>query len=117
MDQALRSFQNHGYNCRLIRPPFGKITCFSILQTFLRNKKFGWWTLDSNDANPREEPIDSLIDRISQVGGGVVLMHDFDNGRDEQRVKFVLDATQAILEFARKNEYNILPLGKLMDLD
>jgi len=117
MDRALRSFEGHGLNCRLVRPPYGKITCFSILQMILRSKKFGWWTLDSNDANAEVETIDSIINRISQTGGDVVLFHDLDSDRDKQRIKFVLDATQAILEFAKKHDYKIQTHGALMGLD
>ena len=117
MDQALREFEDHGLNCRLVRPPYGKITCFSILQMVLRNKTLGWWTLDSNDAMDDIKTIDSLIDRISLTGGEVVLFHDLDENRDEQRVEFVLAATQAILEFARENDYKIQTHGALLGLD
>ena len=117
MDQALRKFEDQGLRCRLVRPPYGKITCFSILQMVLRNKTFGWWTLDSNDAMDDIKTIDSLINRISQTGGDVVLFHDLDVNRDEQRVAFVLAATQAILEFARDNDYKIQTHGALLGLD
>jgi peptidoglycan/xylan/chitin deacetylase (PgdA/CDA1 family) len=117
MERALRSFEDHGHHCRLVRPPYGKITCFSILQIILRNKRFGWWTLDSNDTLENIETIDSLIDQISKAQGHVVLFHDLDGNRDRSRVKFVLDATQAILEFARKNNYEIKTQGALLGLD
>ena len=117
IDQALCEFENHGLSCRLFRPPYGKITCFSILQIVLRNKVFGWWTLDSNDTLDNIKTIDSLIDRISQTGGDIVLFHDLDDNRDEQRVQFVLDATQAILQFARENDYKIQTQGALLGLE
>jgi len=117
MEQALSGFEDHGHQCRLVRPPYGKITCFSILQIMLRNKKFGWWTLDSNDTLNNIETIDSLVEQISKAGGHVVLFHDLDENRDRDRVKFVLDATQAILEFARTNNYKIQTHGALLGLD
>ena len=87
------------------------------MQAILWNKKFGWWTLESTDSIPELGSIDSIIDEISETGGGVVLLHDFDDNRDPQSIKFVLDATQAILDFARKNDYKIKPLGSLMVLE
>ena len=117
MDQALSAFEERGLGCRLVRPPYGKITCFSMLQLILRNKTFAWWTLDSNDALDDIKTIDSLIESISKSGGDVVLFHDFDDNREAQRVEFVLAATQAILEFARENNYKIQTHGALLGLD
>ena len=114
MDQALGKFEDLGLSCRLVRPPYGKITCFSILQLILRNRTFGWWTLDSNDAMDDMKTIDSLTDSISQTGGDVILFHDFDDNREVQRVEFVLAATQAILEFAREHDYKIQTHGALL---
>jgi len=117
MAQALRSFQDRGLDCQLIRPPYGKITCLSILQAILWDKKFSWWTLDSTDTNPELGSIDLLISKLFRAGGGVVLLHDFDNDREQQRVDFVLEATEAILEFAIKNDYKLIALGELLALD
>ena len=99
-----------------INSPFGKITCLSILQALLRKKNFGWWTLDSTDTNPELGTVDALVEKINKAGGGVVLFHDFDNNRDQQRIDFVLDTTRDILEYAKKNNYQIQALGKLLKL-
>ena len=117
MDQAISKFHDGGLECRLVRPPYGKITCFSILQVMLRKKTFGWWTLDSHDTTENAVAIDSLIDSISRSGGSIVLFHDLDNHRDEKSIEYVLDATRAILEFAREKNYKLQTMGTLMGFD
>ena len=115
MDQAIREFKDSGLDCRLVRPPYGKITCFSILQVLLRKKAYGWWTLDSHDTTDNVVEIDSLIDSISTSGGSVVLFHDLDNHRDKESIDYVLDATRAILEFAKDKNFKIQTMSALMD--
>lgn len=100
--------------CSLVRPPYGKITLLTILQLKLNQQRFGWWTIDSTDTKHDLSSPDSIIKKISSSGGGVILLHDFDQGREPERVEFVLETTRRILEFAKGNDYQVVTLSQLL---
>ena len=51
------------------------------------------------------------------LGNHKIVFNDLDDIRDEQTVQFVLDATQAILELAKKDNYKIQTMGALIGID
>ena len=95
------------------RPPYGKITLATLIQTAVMGLRFGWWTIDSRDSwDPR--PIDDVIGEIDRKGGGVVLMHDFDQyGDREDHSDYVLRMTKGILDFADESGFRVVTLQRL----
>ena len=73
--------------------------------------------MDSRDSWA-QRPIDDVIAEIEARGGGVVLMHDFDEyGSDRpgmEHIDYVLTLTRSIIEFAHANGYRLMRLGDLM---
>jgi len=63
------------------------------------------------------EPIEAILNKIEKEGGGVILLHDFDQNRDLFRVDYVLDLTRAILEYAVTNDYRVLAFGELIEIE
>lgn len=116
---GIRTVAGFGGNASLFRPPNGKLTLGGLLGGLLRGLRFGWWTIDSGDSWARR-PIDEVIAEIDSKGGGVVLMHDFDDydsGPDTAAVshrEHVLALTERIITFARTGGYQIVPLSTLL---
>lgn len=95
------------------RPPYGKATLAGWAQVLIGKRKFGWWTHDSGDTGETLPSIDRVVDQLRRSGGGVVLLHDFDEDRSEERVRYVLDLTRAILTMARSESMTLLTMSEL----
>lgn len=93
----------------LFRPPYGKITLATLLQTWISHQKLAWWTIDSTDTWANPLPIEKTVDRIKNEGGGVILMHDHDRN-DASAHDYVINLTLRLIQLARNEGYNILML-------
>lgn len=93
----------------LFRPPYGKITLATLLQTWLAHKKLAWWTIDSTDTWANPLPIEKIVDRVKNEGGGVILMHDHDR-KDASAHDYVINLTLSLIKLARAEDYSILLL-------
>jgi peptidoglycan-N-acetylglucosamine deacetylase len=90
----------------LFRPPYGKITLATLLQTWITHKKLAWWTIDSTDTCTNRLPIEKTVDRVKNEGGGVILMHDHDR-KDASEHDYVINLTLSLIQLARDEGYNI----------
>jgi peptidoglycan/xylan/chitin deacetylase (PgdA/CDA1 family) len=95
------------------RPPNGKITLATLLQTWMKGRRMAWWTIDSTDTNPEVIPPDKLVEAVKNAGGGVVLLHDFERKEDRDRNTFVLEATRQLLEMAKAENLSVRTFGQL----
>lgn len=95
------------------RPPNGKITLATLLQTLLKGRRMAWWTIDSTDTCPETIPPEKLAETVKNAGGGVVLLHDFERENNEDRNKFVLEATRHLLEMAKAENFSVRTFGQL----
>ena len=98
---------------RLFRPPHGKLTIFHRLILRGRSARTAWWTIDSGDTWERLPAFDDVIAQVRELGGGVVLLHDFD--RSAERCRYVLDVTSRLLELAVTERLRVLPLGEILE--
>jgi len=101
----------------LFRPPYGKITPWTSRVARRHGSRLGWWTIDSGDTWQTLPSVQSVVDRVKNAGGGVVLMHDFDRLGDDanERAEFVLAVTTGLLELADEIGLRVEPLGELLD--
>lgn len=101
----------------LFRPPYGKMTPWSYHAVQQRGARIGWWTIDSGDTHRVLPSPEAVVERVRRVGGGAVLMHDFDReGADrEERATFVLRTTELLLEMAERDGLRICTLGESLD--
>jgi len=72
-----------------------------------------WWTIDSTDTCPETIPPEKLVETVKNAGGGVVLLHDFERKNNEDRNKFVLEATRQLLEMAKAENFSVRTFGQL----
>ena len=96
----------------LFRPPYGKITLATLLQTWIMNKKLAWWTIDSSDTWTSPLPIEKIVDRIKDEGGGVILMHDHDR-KEPGAHEYVINLTLRLIRLARDEGYKICTLQEV----
>lgn len=97
----------------LFRPPHGKL-CFSTWREVRRRRgRLGWWTIDSGDTFKSLPSPTLAADRLARDRGGVILLHDFDR-KDDLRPRFVLEATQKVLDTARREGLSIRKLGDIL---
>ncbi|MEN8140589.1 MAG: polysaccharide deacetylase family protein [Thermodesulfobacteriota bacterium] len=101
----------------IFRPPYGKLTIFQWLEMRRRGMRAGWWTIALGDTcqkavRPR---VAALVKGVEQMGGGIVLLHDYDRKAalvDQE--EYVLAATRQLIEMARHTGMEVLPLGVLL---
>ncbi len=98
----------------LFRPPYGKLTPLTWAVAKAAGARFAWWTLDSGDTWRAPPSVDETVGRVRASGGAVVLLHDFDEERDPDRVRHVLDLTDALLGMARREGLRVAALGSLL---
>jgi hypothetical protein len=73
-----------------------------------RGASVWWWTIDSGDTNASLPKVGEVADTVRKQGGGIVLMHDLDRGRE--RNQFVLEITDALLDVAKSESLRVKAL-------
>ena len=96
----------------MFRPPHGKMTLATWAAVHRRQAPIGWWTIVAGDVEEEVPDSDSAVEQARRVGGGVVLLHDFD--REPERADFVLQSTARLLDAAEQEGWTIRTLGELM---
>lgn len=113
---GVRTVLSLGGDGHLFRPPFGKLTLWGLIEGALRRTRYAWWTVDSRDSWARR-PVEAVLSEIEAKGGGIVLMHDYDEYAGQvggiRHVDHVLDLTRRILEFAKAHNYSVARLSEL----
>lgn len=99
--------QPHG----MFRPPYGKMTLPTYWSIRRRGAPIWWWTIDSGDTSNVIPTAGHVVDRLRREGGGIVLMHDLD--RTKARNDFVLELTEALLDVAQRESFQVKPLREL----
>jgi peptidoglycan/xylan/chitin deacetylase (PgdA/CDA1 family) len=95
----------------MFRPPHGKMTLPTYLSLRRRGAPVWWWTIDSGDTHDILPRASQIADRLRSEGGGIVLMHDLE--RAQARNEFVLELTEALLDVAQRDSFQIKPLREL----
>jgi peptidoglycan/xylan/chitin deacetylase (PgdA/CDA1 family) len=95
----------------MFRPPYGKMTLPTYCSIRRRGAPVWWWTIDSGDTHDVLPTPGQIADRLRQEHGGIVLMHDLDRG--PQRNSFVLELTALLLDVAKRESLQVLPLRQL----
>ena len=94
------------------RPPFGKLTTWSWLVARHHGAKVSWWTVDGGDTHSVLPDPRTIAQQVADDGGAVVLLHSHDRGEDRQR--FVLAATEQLLQTARDHQMRICTMSELL---
>jgi peptidoglycan/xylan/chitin deacetylase (PgdA/CDA1 family) len=95
----------------MFRPPHGKMTLPTYWALRRRGAPVWWWTLDSGDTNDTIPSPGSVVDKLRNQGGGIILLHDADRGWE--RNNFVLEVTDILLDVAKRESFNVIPLREL----
>jgi peptidoglycan/xylan/chitin deacetylase (PgdA/CDA1 family) len=96
----------------LFRPPFGKLTTWTLLAARRRRAPLSWWTVDAGDTWPDRPDHQLIVRRVLENGGAVVLMHSHHRG--EPRQGYVLDLTERLLNAAREHQLEICTYSQLL---
>ncbi|WP_334128583.1 polysaccharide deacetylase family protein [Sneathiella sp.] len=114
IEAGVKSLDRRNVPITYFRPPNGKITLGTLIQTWLKGRRMAWWTIDSSDTWENTLPLETLVDNVRAAGGGVVLLHDFERKTDKERNNFVLDVTRQLLELAKTENFKVRTFGQLM---
>ena len=95
------------------RPPHGKLTLFTWTALKWKGVRLVDWTIDSGDTAGELPDPESIVERVINSDGGVVLLHC--HHQDPIRIDFVLRLTRALIEEARRREWRILTAQELYD--
>jgi peptidoglycan-N-acetylglucosamine deacetylase len=116
VNKGIQIVQHHGGDKYAFRTPYGKLTIIGFIHGTLRGLHFGWWSIDSKDSWARR-PVQDVLDEIRRKNGGVVQMHDDDTypraPAHPPHADYVLELTAGIIQFARNNNYRIVPFHSL----
>jgi peptidoglycan-N-acetylglucosamine deacetylase len=94
------------------RPPFGKLTTWSWFVAWRRGAQLCWWTCDGCDTAPTLPETATVVQRVFESGGGVVLLHSHDRGED--RKHYVLQLTEELLLAARRHNFEVCTMAQLL---
>ncbi|MGH6877320.1 MAG: polysaccharide deacetylase family protein [Rhizomicrobium sp.] len=98
----------------IFRPPHGKMTLPTYLAIRRRGAKVWWWTLDSGDTHDKLPSPLAVQHVVAGRQGAIVLLHDLHTqNHPEQRDRFVLEISAALLELARRESLIVAPLGQI----
>lgn len=112
IDKGVAALSRIGLDCKLFRPPYGKINIFTWGDVALNKMRFAWWTAVSDDT-AKELPCPyEFTEKLIARGGGVVLMHDFH--QSAPRIEFVLKVTSLLIEKAKTHGLQITTLGNVL---
>ncbi len=95
----------------MFRPPYGKMTLPTYWAIRRRGASVWWWTINSGDTHKVLPHPRQIADRLYCQQGGIVLMHDA--ARSKDRNDFVFETTIALLDLAKRESLNIVPLRDL----
>lgn len=100
----------------LFRPPHGKLTGLTQRIARRHGSAIAWWTIDSGDTWDELPDVSTVVEKVNDASGGVILMHDFDREDDDasERAAFVLELTERLLDLAKRRNWRILTLTQLM---
>lgn len=93
------------------RAPHGRATLATRRAVARRGAVNGWWTIDSGDTFPELPDPGRAAERLRRDGGGVVLLHDFDGTRPQERLEYVVTATELLLDAAERDGLRAVTLG------
>ncbi len=114
IEKARKTVGDYLVEPRVFRPPYGKITTSLWLYMKLLDYQIVFWSVDSGDTYESLPDAESIVDRIVEDNGGVVLMHSFDRIRDvDGRQDYVLTLTQRLIEVARQRGLKICTCAEL----
>ncbi|MFH7320747.1 polysaccharide deacetylase family protein [Desulfurivibrio sp. D14AmB] len=95
------------------RPPFGKLTLWTLLLARKLGSPLCFWTHDGGDTWPVLTDPRLIVDQVARDGGGVVLLHSHDRGDDRQH--YVLALTRMLLETAREKGWQVCTVTELLN--
>jgi peptidoglycan/xylan/chitin deacetylase (PgdA/CDA1 family) len=111
IDDGYRNLSRWIQPAGMFRPPFGKMTLPTYWSMRRRKAPVWWWTIDSGDTQEILPNPSEVAEQLRRAGGGIVLMHDLD--RTRERNQYVLDLTASLLDVARQEAFNVVPLREL----
>ena len=110
--KGIETLSSNQIDCKIFRPPYGKITIFTLAVNFFNNIKSVWWTIVSGDTfDLLPDPI-VFSEKVISAGGGVVLMHDMH--KNIARKEYVLKVTSQIIKEANRRRLSIKTLGEIL---
>jgi len=84
------------------RPPYGKLNIVTLVYLLLRRVPICYWTIVSGDTWPIAEWHHMrTVHLLSEAGGGVVLIHDFDRDSADKD-PMILESIEAAVSAAQK---------------
>jgi peptidoglycan-N-acetylglucosamine deacetylase len=96
------------------RPPFGKLTTWSMLTARRRGAAICFWTHDGGDTWPTLPDPWTISQSVVASRGGVVLLHSHDRGQERER--YVLAVTEQILLAARDHGLRVCTMSEIMNV-
>lgn len=97
----------------LFRPPFGKITFWTMHAARRHKAPLCFWTCDGGDTWKSLPDPRVIAQQVADAGGGVVLLHSHDRGADRQ--KYVLEVTQCLLDVARERGLRLCTMSEILN--
>lgn len=112
VDKTLKEFSDYGINdVTFYRPPFGAITQKQIDFLATKNIKTVLWSITTNDWDPEKNGDGEMFQKFKENlhPGAIVLMHDFDYGNLDSKLKDL----ENMLEYGRSKGYKFVTVAEL----
>jgi peptidoglycan/xylan/chitin deacetylase (PgdA/CDA1 family) len=113
--KAYRVLEKWASRDRIFRPPHGKLTLTSALFLLWRGSKIIFWTVDSGDTHQVLPMPETIVRRVIEENGSVVLMHSFDRDwpHTRMRAEYVISLTEKLLMVAKEHGLRVCAVRDL----
>ena len=109
---GILTLKKAGIECKLFRPPHGKINIFTFIYINLNHLKTCWWTYVSGDTYSPLPCPRLVVDNLIKKKGGVILLHDFDSS--EQHMDFVMGVLRLLAENSKKQGFKFITFNEIL---
>ncbi|MBK7644943.1 MAG: polysaccharide deacetylase family protein [Planctomycetes bacterium] len=98
----------------IYRQPYGKSTLWTLLAGVHAGAAPVWWTLDSCDSREELPGLESVVERVEQEQGGIILMHDYKREAGSPGARFTLELTGRLLDLAQRRGWRVCTVSELL---
>ena len=94
-----------GEECRLFRPPHGKLSLRSLIPAWAAGQQVVMWNVDLKDYRASTGDVEAQLDRISLSSGDIILYHGINEA--------ALTALPRLIKAARENGREAVTISQL----
>ncbi|MBC2722686.1 MAG: polysaccharide deacetylase family protein [Desulfosporosinus sp.] len=99
------------------RPPYGKLITSILFTSKYLGINIAFWTTNSGDTYSILPDKETIIDKVLNTGGGVILMHSFDRVPENPATEdYIVELTDLLIRKAKEQMWQICTFSEMLDI-